>query len=212
MWSVQYRRDTDLLERIQRRATEMTWGMECLSCVDRLRERGLFSLEKKRVWGDLIAACQYLKGSYRKEGDRLFSRACSDRTRRNDFQLKKGRFRLYIRKKYFTARVMRHWNRLPRDVVDAPSLETFKARLHKALGNLIELWCPCSTQGSWTKWPSDVPSNSKDSMILICINHFICILSNHGSHFYTKGFTILTCAVSLKWPLFERVLVMIEFF
>jgi len=73
---------------------------------------------------------------------------------------------LDIRKRYFTARVVRHWNRLPRAVVDAPSLETFKVRLDQALGNLMELWCPCSLCGSSTRWPVKVPSNSKDSMIL----------------------------------------------
>ena len=62
---------------------------------------------------------------------------CGDRTRGNDFKLKEGRFRLDIRKKYFTVRVVRHWNRLPSVVVDTPSLETFKVRLDKALGNLL---------------------------------------------------------------------------
>jgi len=53
------------------------------------------------------------------------------------FKLKKGIFRLDIRKKFFTMRVVRHWNRLPREVVDALFLEVFKARLEGALGNLI---------------------------------------------------------------------------
>ncbi|KFQ94179.1 hypothetical protein Y956_04509, partial [Nipponia nippon] len=53
------------------------------------------------------------------------------------FKLKEGRFRLDIRKKFFTMRVVKHWNRLPREAVDAPSLETFKARLDGALSNLI---------------------------------------------------------------------------
>ena len=52
-----------------------------------------------------------------------------------------------LRKKYFTVRGVRHWNRLLRDVMDAPSLETFKARLDQALGNLIELWMPMSIAG-----------------------------------------------------------------
>ncbi|KFP51017.1 hypothetical protein N323_10232, partial [Cathartes aura] len=53
------------------------------------------------------------------------------------FKLKEGRFRLDIRKKFLTMRVVRHWNRLPREAVDAPSLEAFKVRLDGALSNLI---------------------------------------------------------------------------
>ncbi|KFW05051.1 hypothetical protein N327_03209, partial [Fulmarus glacialis] len=55
----------------------------------------------------------------------------------NGFKLKQGRFRLDIRKKFLTMRVVRHWNRLPRAVVDAPSLEVFKARMDGALSNLV---------------------------------------------------------------------------
>jgi len=69
-------------------------------------------------------------------GDRLFSKACSNRTRGNGFKLKEGRFRLDIRKKFFTMKMVKHWNRLPREV--AP-LETFKVRLDGALSNLIWL-------------------------------------------------------------------------
>ncbi|KFQ98389.1 hypothetical protein N306_05103, partial [Opisthocomus hoazin] len=55
----------------------------------------------------------------------------------NGFKLREGTFRLDIRKKFLTMRVVKHWNRLPREVVEAPSLETFKARLDRALSNLV---------------------------------------------------------------------------
>ncbi|KFQ39429.1 hypothetical protein N332_02313, partial [Mesitornis unicolor] len=55
----------------------------------------------------------------------------------NGFKLEEGRFKQDIRRKFFTVRVVRHWHRLPREAVDAPSLEVFKARLDGALGNLV---------------------------------------------------------------------------
>ena len=97
----------------------------------------LFSLEKRRLWGDLIAAFQYLKGVYKQEGEQLSSRVDSDRTKGNGLKLRQGRFRLDIRRNFFTQRVVTHWNRLPKEALDAPTLEAFKARLDVALGSLV---------------------------------------------------------------------------
>jgi len=107
-----------------------------LSYEDSLKKLGLFSLEKRKLQGGLLAIFQYLKGAYRKDGEGVFTRACSDRTRGNGFKLKEGRFRSDIRKKSFTVRVVRHWHRLPREGVIAPSLGVFKVRLDVGLGNL----------------------------------------------------------------------------
>jgi len=74
----------------------------------------LFSLEKRRLQGDLIAAFQYLKEAYKKAGEGRFTASCCDRTRDNGFKLKESRFRLAVKKKFFTVRVVRPWHRLHR--------------------------------------------------------------------------------------------------
>jgi len=96
----------------------------------RAEELGVFSLEKRRLWGALIAAFQDLWGAYNQEGDWLYMV-----WQRNGFKLKHRRFRWDDGKK-FSLRVLRHWNRLPREVVVAPFLEAFKARLDRVLGSL----------------------------------------------------------------------------
>ena len=111
----------------------MVRGMEHLSCEEQLTELVLFSLEKRRLQRKLIAAFQYLKGTYKKDGHKVFG-SC-DGTRGNDFKLKEDRFRLSIRKKHFIMRVVKHWHRLSRELVDALALETLQVRLEGALSN-----------------------------------------------------------------------------
>ena len=88
----------------------------------------------RRLWGDLTAAFQYLKGAYKQEESQLFERVDNSRTRGNGSKLE-GRFRLDVRRKFFTERVVRCWNRLPIEVVDA--MEVFKGRLDGALSNPV---------------------------------------------------------------------------
>ncbi|KAM9643769.1 uncharacterized protein ACIBXB_012437 [Morphnus guianensis] len=101
LWGPLYNKGMDLLEQVQRRGTKMIRGMEHLSYEERLRELRLSSLEKRRLQGDLIAAFQYIKGAYKKDEERLFSRPCRDRTRGNGFKLKLSRFRLDVKIKFF---------------------------------------------------------------------------------------------------------------
>jgi len=118
-----------------------------------------------------------------RNGDRLVSRVFCDRTMENVFSLKEGRFRLDIRK------VVRHCSRLPRDVV-MPHLWRHSTRpgWSRCWATWWSCGCPCSLQGSWTRWPLKIPSNSKDSMSV-----WFYEITNENSTFSLSQMFLICC-------------------
>ena len=152
-WGTQHRKDMYVLERVQRRAVRMIRGLEYLFYEDRLRELGLFSLEKRRLQGDLTVACQYLKGPAGKLGRDFLSGSAviGQRTGSNGFKPKEGRFTLDVGRKFFTQRVERPKHR-------------------PGWMGLWAAWaggrCPCPGQGCWNEMIFKVPSNPNHSVML----------------------------------------------
>ena len=110
-------------------------GLEHLSYEERLSNLDLFSLEKRRLSGDLIY--KYLRSRRQRDEARLFSVMCGDRTRGNGHKLKHRKVCTNVCENFFMLRVIEHGNRLPRMVVNFPSLERFKACLDACLCNLV---------------------------------------------------------------------------
>jgi len=123
-----YKKDIEFQECVQKRE-KLVKGLDKKCYEELLRELRWFSLEKRRLRGDLIALYNYLKG--------LFSQVTSERTKGNGLKLQQGTLILDIRKDFFTERVVRQWNRLPRAVLESPSLKLFIERIHIALRDMV---------------------------------------------------------------------------
>ena len=129
-WSPHLKKDADMLERVQRRATKMIPGIRNKSYEERLEVLNLFSLEKRRLRGDLIETYKIFLGFDDIKPDDLF-KLNEVGLRGHKYKLSKGTFKKDIFKYFYSNRVIDDWNGLPSEVVESKTLNTFKLRLDK---------------------------------------------------------------------------------
>ena len=132
-WSPYYRKDIEKLERVQRRVTKMIPRLRNKPYEERLAALNLFSLPKRRLRGDLIQVFKIIKGLDNMAVDKYFTIDRSDYTRGNGYKIIRKRFQSNEAKHFFFNRVVNIWNKLPGNVVDCNTIETFKNRLDKYL-------------------------------------------------------------------------------
>lgn len=111
--------------------------LEGMPCEEQLRTLGLPSLEKSRMSDNVIILYSFLKRGSGEGGAEFFSLVCIDRMSRNGSKLPQERFRLDIKKHFFTEMVVKPWKRLPKELIDASSLLVFKRHLDNTLKNML---------------------------------------------------------------------------
>ena len=142
VWNPSLQKDIEMLEKIQKRATKLVPEIRHLPYEQRLKKLDLMSLEKRRLRGDLIEVFKIVKGLeginlYHpfKPAPSLLTEGPSSSTRGHKFRLsvESNGLGFRVRDNYFTNRSVKHWNELPQEVVEAPTLNSFKAKLDKHL-------------------------------------------------------------------------------
>ena len=134
-WAPYYAKDILLLEKVQRRATKLVWGLKDLSYEERLERLKLFSLEERRLRGDLIQTFKLLTGKENVDYEILFNRS-TNHLRGHSFKLSKSQCNKLCRRRFFSQRVIDIWNSLSEFIVSAPSTNTFKKRIDNNWKNI----------------------------------------------------------------------------
>ena len=127
-WCPYFRKNIDMLEKVQRRATKLIEGLKDKSYSKRLICTGLLFLEKRRVKGDLIQVFKMLKDENKSDFGKFFQLQNSNRTRDHNYKLLTQRLHLDLRTNIFSQKEVNTWNNLPQAVVDAVSVNSFKNR------------------------------------------------------------------------------------
>jgi len=138
-----YKKDIDLLERVQRRATRMVPGLGSLSCEERLKAMDLPSLAYRRLRGDAIEVYKYLNGIYKVDSSSMLPLAGlkAFKTRGHCLKIQKRYCRTKLRANFFSFRTVNMWNGLPEDAVLSPTLNIFKGKIDRHWRNLRYSTC-----------------------------------------------------------------------
>ena len=129
IWNPYLKKDIECIEKIQRRATKLVHCFDKMPYEQRLKALGLYSLQRRRLRGDLTETYKILTGKEMIKSDQLFQKATTTELRGHSLKLYKNSSRLELRKHSFSQRIVDHWNKLPDDVVSTATILTFKRRL-----------------------------------------------------------------------------------
>ena len=129
IWNPYLKKDIACLEKIQRRAAKLVHGLNKMSYEQRLEALGLYSLQQRRLRGDLIETYKILTGKEKINSDQLFQKTTTTELRGHSLKLYKKSSRLELRKHFFSQRIVDHWNKLPENVVSPATISSFKKRL-----------------------------------------------------------------------------------
>ena len=130
-WSPYYKKDIEKLEKIQRRVTKMIPRLRNKPYEERLEELNLFSLTKRRIRGDLIEVFKIFKGFSNLDSSKYFTIDHNNVTRNNGFKIIPRRFKSLEAKYFFFNRIVNIWNKLPSEIVNSNSIESFKNKVDK---------------------------------------------------------------------------------
>src|SRR5664279_5330238 len=130
-----YQKDINTLEKVQRRATKMVYGMKKLSYEQRLKSLGLYSLERRRKRGDHIEVFKILKQYENVDQNVFFTRSWKINLRGHTYKLYKNRSVKQYRRNFLSQRIVDSWNSLPQELVDSTSIDMFKRRLDAFMDN-----------------------------------------------------------------------------
>ena len=148
-WSPYYTKDKQLLEHAQHHITRMVPGLKSLQYEERLNCLGLWTLEERRNYADLLEVFKMYKGLSLLPFDHLFTTSSVATTRGHSTKIEKHRCQLDLRRHFFSQRVTTKWNLLPEHVIDAGSINSFKNGLQKLRQTKMGLFMDYSYPG-WT--------------------------------------------------------------